>query len=206
MGRNFVNWRGYYTHKFTMTCVIGGTIWIVLPVNYVLFWVLRVLVWACFGPWMKLVDILYVHPHYRTKEELLVDPLLHGTNIDRVLTSESLQKMGASARLTGEEALKLKDMREHLFGKLSQLIPAVDTSRFPATPLSQSTAEPYLGCNYDMSQRGFVDVPIEAQNWRYIPGQQLGGNMVHHQMNQTTLSASLASKEESTATIDPHER
>ena len=166
---------------------------------------LRVLVWACFGPWMKLIDILYVHPHYRTKEELLRDPVLHGTSIDRILTSESLQKMGASARLTGEEALKLKDMREHLFGKLSQLIPAVDTSRFPAIPLSQSTAEPYLGCNYDLSQEGFVDVPIEAQNWRYIPGQQLGGNMIHQQMNKTTFTARLACKEESTPNFGPRD-
>jgi len=197
MGRNFVNWRGYYTHNFTMTCVIGATMWLILPMNSALVWLLRVLVWAFLGPWIKLVDIYCIHPHYRTKEELLQDPTFHGTNLDQVLTSESLQKMGASARLASEEALKLKAMREHEFGKLSQLIPAIDTCLVPHIPLPQSTAEPYLGsiCNSSL-KGGFVDLPKEAQSWRYVPGQHLGGNMVHRRLKQGDMTVQLASTED----------
>ena len=57
---------------------------------------------------MKLVDIFHVHPRYRTKEELIVDPTVKDTKLENILTSDSIQTMGTSARLASEEALKVR--------------------------------------------------------------------------------------------------
>lgn len=105
--------------------------------NTVLLWVSRALVWTLLGPWyvillllsfrlvyklvmvllilspirlfyrMKFVDIYYVHPRYRTTEEILADPTVKDTQLEKVLTSESVRNMGTSARLASEEALKV---------------------------------------------------------------------------------------------------
>jgi len=57
---------------------------------------------------MKIVDMFYVHPYYRTTEELMADPTVKDTNLENVLTSESIKNMGKSARLASEEALKVR--------------------------------------------------------------------------------------------------
>ena len=57
---------------------------------------------------MKLVDIFYIHPRYRTTEEVMADPTVKDTNLENVFESESLKNMGASARLASEEALKVR--------------------------------------------------------------------------------------------------
>lgn len=75
--------------------------------HQVLLWVSRLFVWTLLGPWMKLVDMYYVHPYYRTKEEIMVDPTVKDTNLESVLTSNLLKEMGKSARLASEEALKV---------------------------------------------------------------------------------------------------
>lgn len=76
--------------------------------HMVMLWACRVFVWTLLGPWMKLVDVFYIHPYYRTKEELLADPTVKDTHLESVLTSNSLKEMGKSARLASEEALKVR--------------------------------------------------------------------------------------------------
>jgi hypothetical protein len=170
--------------------------WLVLPLDYALLWALRVGVWACLGPWVKLVDMFYIHPYYRTKEELLIDPTCRVTCLDQILTSKPFQRMGASARLAQEEAVKLKDMREHRFGKLAQLIPAWGTSRFPNTPLPHSTAEPV---GESESEGG---VTTEARRWRYVKGQKLGGHMVHQHFVMGEKSAKHAVQDDAIVQFD----
>lgn len=81
--------------------------------HQVLLWVSRLFVWTLLGPWMKLVDMYYVHPYYRTKEELLADPTVKDTHLESVLTSNLLKELGKSARLASEEALKVR--RDRVF-------------------------------------------------------------------------------------------
>ena len=75
--------------------------------------------------------------------------------------------------------MKLKDMREYKFGKLSQRIPASDTQRQPSIPLPQSTAQPYASAGCDDSGV-FVDVSNDKIKWKYVAGQKLTGTMIHH--------------------------
>lgn len=75
--------------------------------------------------------------------------------------------------------LQLKDMRESQFGKLSQLVPPVDTSRHFYIPLPDSTALPYG------EKGGFEDIPVEQQTWAFASGQALQGIMLPTQKAQS---------------------
>ena len=172
--RNFINWKSYSTDAFTTNCIMIATLWLIFPVNTLAHWILRILTWTLLGPWLKLVDIFWVHSWYETDDELMervrsgdvsnhVLPDLHA-----VLESETLAKMGHSGRIVAENAYKLKDMREKVYGYYSETIPKKDTSRFPSVPLPMSTAVP-------LDTRDTV-----KEHYSYhVPGQRLSGNMIH---------------------------
>ena len=173
LGRNFVNWKSYSTDAFTTNCIMIATLWVIFPMNRIAHWTLRVLVWTLLGPWMKLVDIFWVHAWYETKDELIkrlkeeerYTPKL--PDLDGALESQALVKMGHAGRVVAEDSYKLKDMREKLFGYFSETIPKADTSRFPSTPLATSFAEP------SVSEHTNVDHAY------HVLGQKLNGNMIH---------------------------
>jgi hypothetical protein len=103
---------------------------------------------------------------YRYTSDMLLgaNHKFDSTNLETILSSEALKKMVRRGRLAGEEAVKLKDMREHKFGKLSFQVPAVDTQRKPNIPLPSSTAQPYLGSKGDPKE-GFVDA--DNSTWEF---------------------------------------
>lgn len=148
-----------------------------------MLWSARILVWLFLGPLMKIVDILFVHPRYRTREELESNAEIIGVPLsESVLKSQKVKAMVNDGHFACEEAMKLQHMREHRFGKLAQLIPAIDTQRKPDIPLAEySTAQPYLGSQNDETEEdGFVDIPQEQIEWIFAPGQKLEGNMTYH--------------------------
>jgi len=93
--------------------------------------------------------------------------------------------------------MQLKDMRTHVFGEFSQLIPAVDTSRFLSIPLPESSAQPYLGSDGD-PKKGFVDIPEKAKVFYYAPGQRLEGDMIHTHVKSIGSDRDLASSKHET--------
>jgi hypothetical protein len=156
-----------------MNCVLLATIWVVFPIHTFMLWMLRILAWSFLGPWMKAIDVLYVHKWYKTKEELLSevdggnDAVPSLPDFDAIIESEIFLNMGKSGRIVAENNLKLKAMREKMFGKYSERIPASDSSRFPSVPLPESTAEPYQGKSWGA-----------PKFWYHVPGQRLTGNMI----------------------------
>jgi hypothetical protein len=50
------------------TCVLAGILLVGIPWDFLIHWAFRIAVWIFLGPWMKLVDILFVKG--RTREEL----------------------------------------------------------------------------------------------------------------------------------------
>ena len=168
-----------------------GTIFLIFPMHHFILWVARIFVWVFLGPLMKVVDILFIASHYRAREELEAEPEFHGTNLESVLVSDQLQVMVQNGRLSSEEALKLKAMREYKFGRLSQHVPAFDTQCEPSIPLPKSSAQPYLGCKGDPN-KGFVDVESDKIKWTYVAGQNLTGTMVYHHVTAADQSKDMA--------------
>jgi hypothetical protein len=195
-----VNWKSYYlAHKLTMACLAIGTLWALSPVRTVAFWAVRIVAWAFVGPWMKVVDVMWVHSWYDTTEELLVKIALakgnmYNNNNERsgsvvrgeneiaattvllepnlpdfksMLDYDYFQQLARTGRMVKEADLKLRDMREHLFGPYCEYIPVTDNaSRCPSVPLPSSYAEPTC-CNKKPSIAAY-----------YVPGQKLTGNMI----------------------------
>lgn len=202
--RNFINWKTPSSDRFTMYCILIATVWIAFPVNLFSRWVLRILAWSLLGPWMKLIDIFWVHSWYRTKEELLAaidkgeeNPHLDCPNFDSLLHHATLVQMGQEGRVAAENSLKLQDMRDLVFGHFCERVPAVDTSRFPSVPLPQSWAEPIREPAVPGQRSSSVISPllqsrassssstappplleVGGEEWYTIPGQRLQGSMI----------------------------
>ena len=179
MFRNYVNWQSYGAFFTSMKLLALGTVFLIFPIHVAILWLSRLYVWIILGPIMKVVDILFIRTHYRTREELERDPKFYGTKLESVLTTSSLESMIDAGRRASEEAMKLKAMREYKFGKLSLQVPSFDTQRRPSVPLPQSKAEPYLGSDGDPAE-GFVDADASKIKWSYVAGQHLTGTMVHN--------------------------
>ena len=125
---------------------------------------------------MKVLDVMYVHKWYKTREELLEEIQQTGKvaiklpDFDAMLNSEKLHKAGRNGRIVAEDAIKLRAMRETRFGKQGERVPSQDTSRVPSVPLSCSTAQPTKDVN-DIIQREVT----------HVLGQKLHGNMIPRQ-------------------------
>jgi len=188
--RNFINWQSPLSDRVTTRCIIAGIICVIFPVNWLFFWALRIVVLAILGPWMKLVDKYWVHSWYRTKEELMMDiengeenPEKDRPDFDAIFQNSLLVKMGNKGRVAAENFLKLKDMRELVFGTYSEKVPFVDLSRHPSVPLPQSWAEPYrspvkVPSTASISTSLPCSAPSCVEEWRHIPGQRLRGTMI----------------------------
>ena len=175
--------------------LIVATIWVVFPYKaFVIRMTLRVLVWMIFGPQNKLIDSTWILPYYRTREQLLADgipetveemreDILSRPNIFYpILTSKWVHEMGKSGRIVVEDNLKLQAAREARFGKYSETVPAVDSSRFASVPQSSSFAQPYVSPgqeNVTKVEGSYQDLSPETKKWYKVPGQKLCGNIIH---------------------------
>lgn len=172
--RNFINCKSYSTDVFSMNCIMAATLWLIFPCNTILVWITRILLWGLLGPWMKLIDIYWVHSWFETKEELLkraeegtdLEPRV--PNLNPLLESDMLRKMGRKGRIMAENSYKKKDMRDHMYGCYCEIVPKADSSRYPSVPSPQSTASP---------------VPEHAvqqleEIWYHVPGQLLDDSVV----------------------------
>ena len=187
--RNFVNWNGLGTYKFTANLLVLATAWAFFPSKHLAVWPIRAFVWIFFGPWVKLLDAFWIHTYYRTKEDLLRDGIPETTEdmkediakrpniLDPILRSAWFHKTTLSGRIVIEDNLKLIAFRELLFGKYTELIPAIDTSRYPSVPDSSSFAQPY-GDGTGTRKGDYVDIPPEDKKWSHAHGQKLTGKMV----------------------------
>jgi C2 domain len=198
-GRNFLSWQSNYTAVFTTNCIMLATAWLIFPTSTILRWLLRILVWAILGPWMKLVDVKYFLPWYATKEELL-ERIQNGTadkepnlpDFDSVLESENFLKLIHSGRVKAEELYKLRDMRTLLFGSYSEAVPFSDNSRYPSVPLPQSTAV----------RTEWIDPPRDTARGYHVPGQLLTGNMIPARPKQ--VAHNQGDEKENESEYNPH--
>jgi hypothetical protein len=191
MFRTFMSWRTYSTHIITMRCFMFGTMWLLFPVGTILLWMVRLVVWTLLGPWMKFVDMYWVHPVYQTKEELqqmisqakeeeTIESLskrLPLPDFDSLLASKTFRQLSYSGRVNAENLYKLKAMRCFLFGEYSDMIPIRDPSGQVTIPLpaSQATSRKEQQKHQQQQQQQQSN---EKDIWYHVHGQELHGNMI----------------------------
>eukprot|EP00560_Eucampia_antarctica_P004065 CAMPEP_0197842692 /NCGR_PEP_ID=MMETSP1437-20131217/46884_1 /TAXON_ID=49252 ORGANISM="Eucampia antarctica, Strain CCMP1452" /NCGR_SAMPLE_ID=MMETSP1437 /ASSEMBLY_ACC=CAM_ASM_001096 /LENGTH=296 /DNA_ID=CAMNT_0043452607 /DNA_START=1659 /DNA_END=2549 /DNA_ORIENTATION=+ len=174
--KNVIAWRSSSkAYVVTVGSFLVGIILMLLPWGSLILWTCRILAWSLFGPWMKLFDLFLMQHHYgvilqstgEIKEKEPVD-------VDSFFQSPEMKKLAKMVRIAAEDSLKLKQMREHLYGSFSEVVPNVDTSRFPSLPLPTSTAITYRTHSEALGYQYRNDVEIEN-----LPGQRLRGRMIH---------------------------
>jgi len=198
--RNFVNWKSQSTYKMTLSMLIFAVGWIVFPFKSYVFFTVKVLVWLCVGPHLKLVDVLWIQKYYRTSEQLLNELTIPTTEeeqkqdiakrpniFDALPESSSVSKLSKKGRLTSEQSCKLRDYRKSVFGSFSEHVHyRPNYINASCVPLSeQSWAQPYNNNNKgpgddddDDTATIYKDLPNDKLTWSYIPGQMLEGDMI----------------------------
>lgn len=194
--RNFVNWRSGSAYKFTVDMIMFATIWAMFPYKQlVVKMTLRILLFVILGPQNRVFDQLWIRPYYRTREDLIRDgipttteemkaDILSRPNIlDPILSSKWVYEMGKTGRIVVEDNVKLQAAREVRFGRYSESVPTVDSSRFASVPTPSSFAQPYASpSNLHGPVKGtvgsFVDIDPESKIWSKVPGQKLQGGMI----------------------------
>lgn len=126
---------------------------------------------------MKLFDIYVVKDYYRTRSELAADPTIEEPDIDALFADAKYTVLAKKVRVAAEDAIKLKEMREHRFGRYSARTPAFDESRFPSIPLPQSTARPFSAKGSEEMEYHYLGT--DECSFSHLPGQKLQGTMVH---------------------------
>jgi hypothetical protein len=122
---------------------------------------------------MKLVDIIWVHSWFETREELLErakeasDQTPRLPNLDSFLENEMIRKMAKKGRIVAENSYKKKDMRDRLYGSYCEIVPKADTSRYPSVPLPPSSAKPIQ-----------QNATHKQEPWYHIPGQLLDDSIL----------------------------
>ena len=189
--RNFVNWKVPATHKLTATLLLWATVWCFFPYKDEAFFSFRILTYLCLGPWVKLLDTLWIHKYYRTTEDLLRDgipetleemqaDIMTRPNImEPLLNSKLVKRWGQLGRIVQEDNLKLRDIREKRFGKWSELVPPYDASRFPSVPFEETSyAQRYATSDESAREGDYIDLPRSELTVHYIAGQKLDGDMI----------------------------
>jgi hypothetical protein len=194
--RNFVNWRVRKSYKFTIDLLMFATTWALFPYKqFVVKVMLRIVLLAVLGPQNRIIDYIWIRPYYRTKEDLIRDGIPATANemkadifsrpniLDPILSSKWVSEMGKSGRIVLEDNLKLQAAREVLYGKYSESIPAVDSSRYASVPTSSSFAQPYSSSGgLDSLVKDvdgiYRDVMPDCKIWSHVPSQKLKGIII----------------------------
>lgn len=131
--KNVVLWEEcYYSFWFATAFFILAILFYYVPWLALVQWTLRSIVWICFGPWMKLVDVFYVSKlPLENADESIEDE------------DEKHKQLMNDTRIKKEDVLKLADMKRYLFGQYHVKVFILKMERFIQKPLPSSSAIPF---------------------------------------------------------------
>ena len=136
-------------------------------------WVNRLFVWVLFGPWMKLVDIIFIQPN----DNLSADERMKKSLAEH---SNFLRSAFANRQILKEDKMKLKDMLSYRFGKHIVSVPSPIKCMTDANPLPSSSSSE-------------CDESIRVCSLKRQLGQYLEGHMIHSQIQYGDPDGKLSS-------------
>jgi hypothetical protein len=170
--RNVILWEEcYLSFWVTLGCLVLSLLSLFIPWFFVLKWTSRLLVWAIFGPWMKLVDIYYWTPMENMTDEEIASQKMKTKRLKQKFLAEAIEK----ARIERERAVKLKAMKQFLFGKFIMKVPVLKEDRWTDLPLPESFAVPYAPKRLALAELAMKEAGYHRIR---VPGQHLEGDMI----------------------------
>jgi len=129
--RNIILWEEpIYSFWITMISFILSVLFYFVPWAFIVRWFSRLVAWALFGPWMKLLDTSGSPDSEELKEEAY-----------RSTRRKAMQKTIAENRIKNELLIKLRDFKQYFFGKFLTKVPILKLDRYVDFPLPSSSAE-----------------------------------------------------------------
>jgi hypothetical protein len=172
--RNIILWEECYLSFWVTLCsIILSVASLLVPWFFVIRWTSRIFVWTLFGPWMKLVDIYYWSP----MENMSQEEISKLKAVAKKMKEKYLAKRIEEARINRENALKLKDMKQFLFGKFIMQVPVLKDDRWVDYPLSESSATPFRPQELTFAE---VTMREAGRHCVRVQGQNLEGDMIPH--------------------------
>ena len=155
--------------------VVRRTMWI-------LGWVVIIVTWTVFGPWMKLLGEHILDPDFSSDESKAAEE--EAVRLEKVKEHE---KTLLEMRVKNEYAYKLRDFRQYFFGKFLTKVHILKFDRYIDTPLSTSSAKPWVGGSHLRMDEDAKYQPRES-------GQELLGLMIPHLLVQEAAPDSKETK------------
>jgi len=168
VGRSILTWdESFYAFIIAHACLIAGIAIIWVPWSWLIRWLLRIVVWVCLGPWFGYtLDFCFV----RKLERHSSTTLFH--RFEKSL-EKTIEERGANlalrkrqAAINKENALKLRSVKQYMFGNYIVRVPRFKEYRWTDVPRPESTATPV--------EPGYSNVVITDRKH----GQRLVGDMI----------------------------
>jgi hypothetical protein len=135
--RNVYLWdESYYAFYLVAGSLVIGTVFLILPWTFILRWLGRLIAYGIFGPHMKALDIFYFSKLLQASEE--EEQKQNLKNMSKIA-----KRKAEWTRTQTENALKLKAIRQILFGYFIARVPVINSERFIDFPLSKSYSQTY---------------------------------------------------------------
>jgi len=168
--KNIVIWEeSYLSFWFAVVSFLLSVMTLFVPWGRIVKWTLRLVVYVCFGPWMKLVDRFYFQIN-ESEEQLTERENRLRTERQKYLADQLLQ-----AQIVRESNTKLKDFKQYMFGKFITKVNIMKKDRFYDKPLSESSAVVY---NPEVQSLGALAMQEAGYHRVRVEGQQLVGEMI----------------------------
>lgn len=170
--KGILNW-SYSTISFWITTgAIILSILSFLMYDAAMHWILRVIVWLFFGPWMKLVDIFYfqkVDNMTKSEKEMYT----------KAKEKRRRKKVRSELRQMEENVMQLAAMKQHLFGTYILPVPSwKKPERYQSAPLPKSSA-----------------YPCDVKKLESVPKKRLMGQSIDDKMIPENYQAFVKTKE-----------
>jgi hypothetical protein len=180
--RNVIVWEEfYYSFWLTAGSFALSVLFLFIPWRFFTRWITKILTWVLLGPWMKLADIYY----FRLIENLDEEGKAERERRQLQTQKSSYDEIVRQARITKEQAVKIRDMKVYKFGKFIAWVPILKVDRYKDEPLTSSKAEIYDE-NLSMVERAMQEAGKDRIK---VPGQHLEGTMIPKAATTSVLVA-----------------
>ena len=139
VSKTIILWeKAFYAFWLVTLAFVASALVLFVPWAFLLRWTLRISAWVLLGPWMAIVDRVYIRKVIKTSED-------DDTEAIRARLKQrytDVLESATHARIRKERALKLKATKRFCFGKFLLKVPHFNEDLFWDDPLPQSSARP----------------------------------------------------------------
>ena len=170
--KNILVWEEcYISFWVTMLSFAVSVIVFFIPWSWLIKWTLRIIVWVCLGPWMKIADIYYFS-HLKEETDEQKKERMNQLQLER---QKRLDKQKLDAQVGREKSAKLRDFKQYMFGEHICSVNILKKDRYYDVPLPSSSAE-----IYNPKSKSLGELAMQEAGYRRtrVDGQQLVGEII----------------------------